>query len=139
MTLDYELGREDYELIEIARDSIRKRFVESWHSVGAALRTSDGKIYPAVHIDANVGRIAVCAEAISVANALYNGSKKFDTIVAVQHPKKGDDEQEIKVVSPCGMCRELISDYDLNTKVIYMEGGRLKKSDILDLLPAKYR
>lgn len=79
--LDYEFGTEDYELIEIARDSIRKRFVENRDSVGAALRTSDSKIYPAVHIDAIVGRIAVGAEAISVANALYDGSKKFETIV----------------------------------------------------------
>ena len=82
---------------------------------------------------------AVCAEAIAVANAIFAGSKEFDTLVAVAHPKKAEVDQEIKVVSPCGMCRELVSDYDPRTKVIYPDhNGRLKKSDILDLLPFKY-
>ncbi|WP_412760704.1 hypothetical protein [Peribacillus frigoritolerans] len=43
--------------------------------------------------------------------AISDGEKGFDTIVAVKHPYSDDEERAFKVVSPCGMCRELISDY----------------------------
>lgn len=136
--MDYSITESDLELIDLAREAIIKRYREHWHSVGAALRTADGEIYTAVHIDANVGRIAVCAEAIAIANALYAGSRKFDTIVAVQYPADFAKKSDVRVVSPCGMCRELISDYDAETRVIYPDGKKVRKSDVLDLLPSKY-
>lgn len=137
--MDYEITEQDRELIEAARNAIRSRYVEHWHSIGAALRASDGDIFTSIHIDANVGRIAVCAEPIAIANAVYAGKKRFDTIVAVRHPGPHEEVREIKVVSPCGMCREIISDYDEKTRVIYPDADSLKKSDVLDLLPYKYR
>lgn len=137
--LDYDITAEDEELIELARNAIKERYVEDWHSIGAALRTRNGRVFTSVHIEASVGRIAVCAEAIAVANALYEGSRSFDTIVAVKHPRATNEDRSIKVVSPCGMCRELVSDYDRSTKVIYPDNGKIMKSDVLDLLPFKYK
>lgn len=137
--MEHSISREDEELIDMARKAIEERYVENWHSIGAALRTRDGKIYTSVHIDASVGRISVCAEAIAVANALYNGSNEFDTIVAVKHPRPSSEDRTIRVVSPCGMCRELISDYDRSARVIYQDNGTLRKSDVGDLLPFKYK
>jgi cytidine deaminase len=58
----------DLELIEAARSIIRERFKPNFHHVGAALRTQSGQIFAAVHLEANVGRIAVCAEAIALGN-----------------------------------------------------------------------
>ncbi|AKA48391.1 hypothetical protein IX51_04000 [uncultured archaeon] len=139
MTVDYEIKKEDEELVEMAKKAIVDRYLENWHSIGAALRTKDGKIFTSVHIEASVGRIAVCAEAIAVAKALYDGSSQFDTIVAVKHPRPSNPDQSMKVVSPCGMCRELVSDYDRTAKVIYPDNGKLRKSDVLDLLPFKYK
>jgi cytidine deaminase len=44
------------------------------------------------------------------------------------------------VVSPCGICRELIHDYDANARVIVPDGGREPKVvSIGELLPNKYR
>ena len=37
--------------------------------------------------------------------------REFDTIVAVAHPHPHEDIEKCWVVAPCGMCRELISDY----------------------------
>ena len=137
--MDHEVISEDLELIESARNIVRMRYRENWHSVGAAIRTKSGKIITAVNIEANVGRIAVCAEAVAIGKAISEGISDFDTIVAVQHPHPEDEDREIKIVSPCGMCRELISDYGEDTKVIYKSEDRTRKSDILDLLPYKYR
>lgn len=56
----------DKELIENARSIIIKRFKENYHHVGAALRTKSGKVFSSVHLEAYVGRVAVCAEAIAI-------------------------------------------------------------------------
>jgi cytidine deaminase len=132
------LTKKDEKLIEAARGVISKYYEYDKHEIGAALLTKSGKIFTAVNIDANVGRIAVCAEAIVIGKAISEGEKEFDTIVAVRHPDADEADQEIRVVSPCGMCRELISDYGKDIKVIFSEQDQIKKCCVLELLPAKY-
>ena len=137
--MEFDLNDEDYELIERAKDAIRKGFKKGWHSVGAALRTRDGEIFTSIHFEATVGRIAVCAEPIAIANAVMSGKEKFDTIVAVMHPKPEKGRMDYEVVSPCGMCREMVTDYDPETKVIIFAEGKLKKMHMSDLLPYKFK
>ena len=63
----------------------------------------------------------------------------IETIVAVRHPKPGEPGK-IAVVSPCGICRELIHDYDAKARVIVPNSGRTPKVvKIGELLPNKYR
>ena len=129
---------EDGQLIKAAKDTIRKFYKYGKHHVGAALRTKSGKIFTAVHLEANVGRVAVCAEAIVIGKAISEGEDEFDTIVAVGHPEPDEQDREIRVVSPCGLCRELISDYGADVKVIFSDNDKVKKCAILDLLPYKF-
>ena len=129
---------EDKQLIKAANETISKYFKHEKHHIGAALRTKSGKIFTAVNLDANVGRAAICAEAIVIGKAISEGANEFDTIVAVRHPSPHEQNQEIRVVSPCGICRELISDYGADIKVIFSDKGRLEKCVISDLLPYKF-
>lgn len=132
---------DDEALIEAARDVIRDAFVHGTHYVGAALRTTDGDVHTGVHVEANVGRASVCAEPVVLGTAVANGvpGEEIDTIVSVRHPGPAEDEDEIKVVSPCGVCRELISDVGPDIQVIYPdEDDELSKADAIDLLPSKY-
>jgi cytidine deaminase len=46
------------------------------------------------------------------------GDDGIETIVAVRHPPPDEKDQSIRVVSPCGACRELIFDYDPKARVI---------------------
>ncbi|MDP2856605.1 MAG: cytidine deaminase [Bacillota bacterium] len=133
------LTAEDMELIEAARDCIRRLYDPNRHVVGAAVRTAGGKVYSAVHLEANVGRIAVCAEAVVLGKAISEGDRDFTTIVAVAHPDPQHADEEIKVVSPCGMCRELISDYSPGADVIIPLDGGVAKCNVMELLPVKYR
>jgi cytidine deaminase len=134
------LSKKDKELITAATKAISKRYRNDWQEVGAAMRTSDGRIITGVNIDAYIGRIAVCAEAIAIGRAITeSGDHGIETIVAVRHPKP-DEPGEIAVVSPCGICRELIHDYDAKARVIVPDNGRTPKvTKIGDLLPNKYR
>jgi cytidine deaminase len=134
------LSEKDKELIAAAIDAIRPRYRNRWQEVGAAMRTRDGRIVTGVNIDAYIGRIAVCAEAIAIGRAITEtGDRGIETIVAVRHPKP-DEPGNIAVVSPCGICRELIHDYDAKARVIVPDNGREPTVvTIGELLPNKYR
>lgn len=135
------LTSDDEALIEAARDVIRDAYVHGTHYVGAALRTKDGDIHTGVHVEANVGRASVCAEPVVLGSAVANGvsGDEIETIVSVRHPGPAEDTDEIAVVSPCGVCRELISDVGADIQVIHPdENDELTKSAAIDLLPSKY-
>ncbi len=136
--MDTLITIEDQTLIASAQEIITKRYEWERHHVGAALRTKTGEIFTAVHVEASLGRVTICAEAMVIGKAISEGYKEFDTIVAVRHPDPDNDEREIKVVSPCGMCRELIFDYGKDCKVIVSEAGQLLKVEIAELLPMRY-
>jgi cytidine deaminase len=128
----------DEQLIAEARAILARLYKPGKHHVGAALRTRAGRIFTAVHLEANVGRAAVCAEAIALGKAISEGESAFDTIVAVRRPAGATSDAAIAVVSPCGICRELLSDYGADLQIIFMAGGEPRKCGVLDLLPAKY-
>lgn len=130
------LTHDDLDLVEAARAVINANYEYQRHHIGAAVRMGDGSVFTGVHLEAHVGRIAVCAEAVAIGTALSSGAREIKTVVAVMHsPEAG----EPRVVSPCGMCRELISDYGPQADVILPgENGALMKVPVLSLLPAKY-
>lgn len=132
------LEEEDYELIKEAEKVIEKNYIYGRHHIGSAVRAKSGKVYAAVHLEANVGRIAVCGEAIAMGKSISEGDHEFNTIVAVAHPHPHEDIEKCWVVAPCGMCRELISDYGSNTDVIISYNDTLVKCNVMELLPEKY-
>ena len=134
-----KLGKAERELVTAATDAIKGRYRDEWQEVGAALRTRSGKIFTGVNLDAYLGRMAVCAEAVALGRAVVEaGDTGIDTIVAVRHPPPGDKDRAITVVSPCGACRELIFDYDPKARVIVPNGKVAALVPIAELLPNKY-
>jgi cytidine deaminase len=134
-----KLSAADRELIVAARAAIKRSYRDDWQEVGAALRTRSGKIFTGVNLDAYLGRMAVCAEAVALGRAVVDlGDAGIDTIVAVRHPPPEDKDRTIAVVSPCGACRELIFDYDPKARVIVPNGRSPAAVPIAELLPNKY-
>jgi cytidine deaminase len=133
------LSKQDLELIKAAGAAIRQRYRNDWQEVGAAMRTRDGRVVVGVNLDAYLGRMAVCAEAVALGRAITDlGETGIDTIVAVRHPKPSEADQTIAVVSPCGACREMIWDYDRHARVIVPGKNGPTVVTIGDLLPNKY-
>jgi cytidine deaminase len=133
------LDARDTELIEAATAAIKQRYRNDWQEVGAALRTRSGAIVTGVNLDAYLGRMAVCAEAVALGQTITAlGESGIDTIVAVRHPKPDEADRTIRIVSPCGACRELIWDYDRNARVIVPNGEGAIAVSIGELLPKKY-
>lgn len=126
----------DLDLVQQAKTIISQRYKEDYHHVGCAVRATTGEVITGVHVEANVGRITICGEAVAIGRAITEGFPQLDTIVAV---RRDDDDPDIfYVVSPCGMCREMINDYMPNGFCICIEEGKLKKVPASDLLPGKY-
>jgi cytidine deaminase len=133
------LSEDDRKLVEAASAAIKQRYRRDWQEVGAALRTRAGRLYMGVNLDAYLGRMAVCAEAVALGQCVTElGETGIETIVAVRHPRPEEADQSIRVVSPCGACRELIWDYDRNARVIVMNVTGPVAVPIADLLPNKY-
>jgi cytidine deaminase len=117
-------------LIEAARAILASRHRAGRHYVGAALRTHSGRTFSAVNLGATVGRAAVCAEAIALGMAAAAGDVDVDLVVAVN--ERG------AVVSPCGLCRENLSDFAPSARVVVPEGDALAVVPIAALLPNKF-
>ena len=113
------------EFFFFARNVIRENYdhVNWWHTVGAAIRAKNGKVYVGVNCDSTSH--GACAEVIAIGSAVTAGEREFDTIVAVLG---GENE---KVIPPCGNCRQMMYNYDKNTDVIVNEDTKVS---ILELL-----
>jgi len=127
-----EIDAEDRELIEAAREVIRRNYREDRHTVGAAVRTPSGKVY--VGVDVGTTAYGPCAEPVAIGAAVSQGEREFVSIVAVS----GGDPA-FPVLAPCGNCRQLLVDYAPDAQVILPQGGKLVKVRARDLLPLPYR
>jgi len=127
------LAPEDQALIKAARETFDRLYVKDKHEVSAALRTLGGKIYTGIHLEARVGFAVVCGEVSAICHALAHGERDYEAIVAMWRTEEGVFE----LPSPCGRCRELISDFGTDTWVIMGTPEHPFKVRVNDLLPLK--
>lgn len=85
--------------------------------VGAAVLTEDGKVYQAGNIETSSYSLTICAERTAIFKAISEGERKFKAIAVA-----GDTDD---FISPCGACRQVISDLCGNIDVIMVN----KKND----------
>ena len=129
-----DLTKQDLELIEQAKETADKLHVDDVSEVAAALRTKDGKVFTGIHFDANVGFADVCGEVAAICHAVAHGYREYDSIVAIW----GDGKGNYRLLSPCGRCREVISDFGMDIWVIVGTLENPYKLKISELLPLKY-
>lgn len=130
-----ELSSADLELIEHAREARRKLYVKGRHEVAAALRTASGEVFTGIHMEAAVGFADVCGEVAAICHAVAHGHRDLETIVALT----GDEAGRIRLMAPCGRCREVISDLNPEAWVIVGTVERPYKVRVSELLPLKER
>ena len=99
--------------------------------VGAAVATKDGKIFVGANIENSSYGLCMCAERNALYHAMLNGYKKSD-LIALAVCADTDD-----VCSPCGACRQVISELLPSNAPIYMTNlkGMVKETTINELLP----
>lgn len=130
-----QLTAEDKDLMKQAEDVLREHYVPDRHKTGTAIRTKSGNVYTAVSLNTPMGKDGIHAEPIAIGQAITAKDPKLETSVAVQ--KDPDNDQEMRVVSACGICRELIRVYGPDTKIIIPGEEGPVKASISELLPGK--
>jgi len=128
-----QLTEEDLELIEAAKETSDRLHVDEVHEVAAALRTTDKQVFTGIHIAAGVGFADVCGEVAAICTAVSHGAREFEAIVAIW----GDGKGAYRLLTPCGRCREIISDFNPDTWVIVGSLDHPYKVKVSDLLPLK--
>lgn len=123
----------DREVIEAAIRTVERLRIPDRHEVGAALRTSDGRIYTGIHVEAAVGYADVCGEVSAICNAVNHGERDLDVIVAVRRDGTGG----YRILPPCGRCREMIADMNREAQVIVGTLDGPYRVAISELLPLK--
>ena len=96
--------------------------------VGAALITEDDKIYTGCNIESSSYSLTICAERTAVFKAISEGERKFKAIAIA-----GDTEG---FISPCGACRQVISDHCGDIDVVLVNSkNETKVMKTSELLP----
>lgn len=125
-------------LLEHTRGVIRGRYAENRHQIAASLLTADGRVFSGIHLEAMVGRASVCAEAVALGKAREAGATDLRYVLSVRHPKPSEAAREIKLVPPCGLCRELLLDYGQDLQVVLGGEDELRSESLSQMLPHKY-
>ena len=98
--------------------------------VGAALMTSDGRIYTGVNVESSSYGGTICAERTALVKALSEGERSF---VAVAVTTDADTP-----TLPCGICRQLLHDYAPGLLVVSRAGGSTTEIPLAELLPMAF-
>lgn len=118
-------------LIDLANETRRRAYAPySNYPVGAALRTKSGKVFTGVNVENAAYPTSMCAERTAVFKAVSEGERAFEVIAVVT--ENGG--------SPCGACRQVLSEFGLDTVVLIADGeGKLvQETTVNDLLPGAF-
>lgn len=98
-------------LIKAARDAESRAYAPySAFRVGAAVMTADGKIYTGCNIENASYPAGLCAERSAMASAISAGEHLFKAL-AVSGKLQGAEESSRRLVYPCGICRQFLSEF----------------------------
>lgn len=138
-----DLPKEDFELLKLAKKAVKSAYAPySRFFVGAAILLENGKISIGNNQENAAYPSGLCAERV----AIFHASAKYPNIpikkIAVSVASKTQIINE--PVSPCGGCRQVISEYEMKydspiSIIMSGETGQIYVSDSIEnLLPIMF-
>ena len=120
----------DLELSKLAEEAKAKAYSPYYKfKVGAALLTKNGTIYTGCNIETGAG-FSLCAERVAAAKAIAEGEQEFESIAVATDAKE--------FASPCGVCRQFLTEFSPNMKVVLYNGEQTKAYSLSELLPHSF-
>ncbi len=96
--------------------------------VGAALLTSDGKIFTGCNIESSSYGLTMCAERVALFKALSDGERSFEALAIATDVEN--------FCPPCGACRQVLWDFAKDITVILVSAdSSTKEMKMSDFLP----
>ncbi len=121
----------DIELWTIA-DKVKENAYSPYSNikVGAAILTESGKVFTGVNVENSSFGATVCAERSAVVSAITAGERSFVKIAV---------SGTMKSCTPCGICRQFLSEFSDDIIVVYKEpDGVLCSKKLRELLPDSF-
>jgi cytidine deaminase len=119
-------------LIEAAKEAAKRTHSPySNYPVGAAILTTDGKVFTGCNVENASYGGTICAERTAVVKAVSEGSTAFSAIAIVCDRAKN--------CWPCGICRQFVSEFGVDIDVVVeTEDGSIKTLKLQELLPYNF-
>jgi cytidine deaminase len=129
----------DVELLRQAERLLATVWIPGRHEVATALRAADGSVHTGVHVEGSCRRSSICAEGVALGAARSRAVSLDEVTSVVSVQIKPADH--FRIIAPCGVCRELISDYSPAATVWLTapDTDEVIAVGALDLLPSKAR
>ena len=116
----------DDQLVEAATLLVQARTDDANHTTAAAARTTKGLIVAGMNVFHFTG--GPCAELVVIGRAVAEDAGALVEIVAVGDGNRG-------ILSPCGRCRQVLSDLFPDLRVIVSTGEEARSVPVAELLP----
>jgi len=133
------MSARDIELLDTAQALLERVWVQGRHEVATALRAADGSLFTGVHVEGSCRRSSICAEGVALGAARAgidpSAPLQIAAVVSVQIKPAG----QFRIIAPCGVCRELLSDYSPEAIVWITSEAGIEPVAAIDLLPSKTR
>ena len=99
--------------------------------VDAVLLAEDGRTFEGVNVENGSIGLTICAERSACVQAVGEGARRFTAIGVATHPSA-------RTGSPCGACRQFLSEFGLDLVVVYQREGEVVAEPLSQLLPAAF-
>ena len=103
-------------------------------AVGAAIVTKDGSIFTGVNVENSSFGATNCAERTALFSAITAGHRDFEAIVIASNLNG-------KAVFPCGICRQVLADFNPKMRVILVNSEtKIIEQDLIlsDIFPGVF-
>ena len=124
------------QLIEQAKLAMKNAYAPySKFQVGAALLGADGNIYTGCNVENAAYSPTMCAERVAIGKAVSSGCREFAAL-AVCSGKQGKIQN---FCTPCGVCRQVLSEFCKDSFPVYLTDGKeIKTYTLSQLLPEHF-
>lgn len=123
------------ELVKLALEARENSYSPYSHfSVGAALLSADGRVFTGCNIENAAYSPTICAERTAVVKAVSEGVKDFTAIAVV-----GGEGEITEFCTPCGVCRQVLSEFcKADFEILAFNGKEIKTYTLGELLPESF-
>jgi cytidine deaminase len=121
------------ELLALARSVQERAYAPySEYRVGAAIRSSSGRVFLGCNVENAAYPEGTCAEAGAIAAMAAAGEREIEVVVVVADGPGP--------TTPCGGCRQKIREFATAETVVYAAGpgGIAASFEVADLLPSSF-
>jgi len=123
------------ELVAAARAAAEKSYSPySSFRVGAAVIADNGEVFTGANIENAAYPSSNCGEATAIHTAVAAGVRKIDQLAVVCI-----DAADVEGAYPCGRCRQIMSEFGVDTVFVAAgEGSEIRAHTLDELLPHRF-